>query len=353
MKKSFAIGLLLAGALTVPACAQSGLKVIARMTPAGSPLKDHGFDIGVVDQAAHRYYLADSGNAGVDVFDTQLNKYIGRVEGFAGLKKGDVGGPNGVSVVDGQIWGSDGDSTVKIADPKTFKVLKSVSTGGKKRADESAYDSKDHIFAVVNGADEPPFITFISTGDDPKVLAKLPFEHATDGLEQPLYDAATGYFYVVVPQLDKNKTLGAAAQIDPKTFKVVKMMNIENCTPTGLAPGAGGNLFIGCHNFKKPPQLSGVLNPTTGEFTRIPGVGGGDEITYNSSLGLYFVAANHFPSGPVLGVIDAKTNKWIENVPTSEASHSVATDGLTDRVYVPADSSGKICNGCVAVFGTK
>ena len=351
MRPAFKIGVLLAMTVTAPAYAQSGLKVIATMKPPGVALKS--FDIGVVDQDAHRYYLADRGNSGVDVFDTQTDKYVGRVEGFTGDKKGDVGGPNGISVVDGKIWASDGDSTIKIADPKTFKVLQSISTGGKKRADESTYDSKDHIFAVVNGADEPPFLTFISTEGDHKVLGKLTVERSTDGLEQPLYDAATGYFYVDVPQLDKSKTMGAVAQVDPKTFKIVKMMNIDNCTPTGLSPGADGNLFIGCHNFKMSPTISGVLNPTTGQFTRIPGVGGGDEVTYNPSLGQYYVGANHMPGGPALGVIDAKTNKWVENLPTSGQSHSVATDPATNRVYAPADSSGSHCKGCVIVFGAK
>ena len=352
MRRALSLGLLTAVALATPALAASGLKVIATMEPKGAAIQNHKFDIGGVDEAAHRYYLADRANSGVDVFDTRTNKYVGLVGGFTGDKKGDVGGPNGVSIVDGQIWGSDGDSTIKVADSKTFKIIKTISTGGKKRADESAYDSKDHVFAVVNGADEPPFISFISTGSDPKVLGKLTFERATDGLEQPLYDAATGFFYVVAPELDKNKTLGAAAQIDPQTMKITKMMNIENCTPTGLSPGADGNFFIGCNNYKKPPLLSGVLNPKTGEMVRIPGVGGSDEVAYSSALGQYYVAANHFPDGGVLGVIDARSNKWVENLPTSEASHSVAVDNLTKHVFVPiADDKNKICKGCVAVFG--
>ena len=351
MRKLETLGILCAAMISTAAVAQEGggLKKVATMKPEGKALAS--FDIGVVDQQNQRYYLADRTNGGVDVFDTKANKFLGLIGGFAGNKKGEVGGPNGISVVNGAVWASDGDSAIKIADPKTMKIVASVSTGGQKRADESVYDADDQIFAVVNGADDPPFLTFISTKADHKVLGKITFDRASDGVEQPLYDSATHSFYVDVPELDKDKTLGAVAQIDPKTLKIGKMMNIKGCTPTGLAPGANGKLFIGCHQMKTTPFISGILDPQSGEFTKIEGVGGGDEVTYSPAMGQYFVAANHMTGGPVLGVIDAATNKWVQNLPTSKQSHSVAVDETSKRVYVPADNSGDACKGCVIVFG--
>ena len=38
---------------------------------------------------------------------------------------------------------------------------------------------------------------------------------------------------------------------------------------------------------------------------------------------------------PVLGVIDAGSNKWIANLPTGTGAHSVAVDPGNNRVYVP------------------
>lgn len=59
-----------------------------------------------------------------------------------------------------------------------------------------------------------------------------------------------------------------------------------------------------------------------------------------------YVAAHHMTSTglkggartPVLGIIDALTNAWIANVPTSAAPHSVAADPATNRAFVPLPS---------------
>jgi hypothetical protein len=56
----------------------------------------------------------------------------------------------------------------------------------------------------------------------------------------------------------------------------------------------------------------------------------------------------------VLGVIDAKTNQWLQNVTTNSNSHSIAVDPSNNHVFVPMQSGG-ICttqsaNGCIAVF---
>lgn len=345
MSSALRMGLLISLALVAPAYAQSQLKQITKIEIPGKPLTD--FDISYVDQAAHRYYLADRSNAGTDIIDTQTNKYVGRV---------DSEGPNGVVVGDGMIWVSNNDSTVKVFDEKTLKLVDTISTGGKKRADEVAIDPKDHVYVVVNADDEPPFLTLISTEAGHKVLGKIVLDHATDGTEQPVYDPATGFFYIAVPQLDKNKSLGAVIQVDPKTVKLVKTMNISDCIPQGNVLGPNGNLGIGCHAMlDSPPPAMGILNPKTGEFTRIPGIGGGDEIAYNAGSGQYYDPSNHLPGKKVaVGVIDAKTNKWLYNIPLPDTSntHSVATDDGNKEVYLPVKASPGFCdNGCIAVYG--
>jgi hypothetical protein len=63
------------------------------------------------------------------------------------------------------------------------------------------------------------------------------------------------------------------------------------------------------------------------------------------------------PTGPVLGVIDAKTNTWLVNVVTNSNSHSIAVDSSNNHVLVPLQA-GTICttqssqssNGCVGVY---
>src|SRR5258707_425504 len=64
-------------------------------------------------------------------------------------------------------------------------------------------------------------------------------------------------------------------------------------------------------------------------------VGGSDEVWYNSGDERYYLAASAMPDGPVLGVIDAKTRSFVENVETGPDAHSVAVDARTNRIFVP------------------
>jgi hypothetical protein len=56
----------------VEAMAASDTGLVATMNVPGNPLDN--FDIGAVDQAAGRYYLADRSNAAIDIFDTAARK---------------------------------------------------------------------------------------------------------------------------------------------------------------------------------------------------------------------------------------------------------------------------------------
>jgi hypothetical protein len=42
-----------------------------------------------------------------------------------------------------ELWAGDGDSTVKVVDLTNNSIVATISTGGKFRADEMAYDPKD------------------------------------------------------------------------------------------------------------------------------------------------------------------------------------------------------------------
>ena len=58
------------------------VKLIGAILVPGNPLR---FDISWVDQATARYYLAEGGNASVDVFDAENDLYLGRIAGFHGV----------------------------------------------------------------------------------------------------------------------------------------------------------------------------------------------------------------------------------------------------------------------------
>ena len=350
MRNTLKVGLLVLLSAVAPAQAQSQFKQIATIEVPGKPFDS--FDAGYVDQNTHRYYFADRTNQAVDIFDTQTNKFVGRIGGLMGDGPDDVGGPNSLVITGGYAFITDGDSKVKVADLKTNKIVAAISTDGKKQADESGYDDKDHILAITNGSDKPGFVTFISTEMPYKLLGKVVIERATDGIEQPVYDSASGMFYIAIPQLDKSKSLGGVVEVDPNNFKVTKTMNVQDCVPHGMVVGPGGAIVIACHSPKSsPPPAAVALNPKTGELTRIPGIAGGDLLAYNVAAGQYYVTGNHMPGGPVFGVIDAKTDKWLENVSAPGNPHSIATEESSKHIFVPVPAKTPLCpNSCIAVY---
>src|SRR6185437_5913424 len=278
------------------ASAQQLKKVAEIQVPLG-PLA--GFDITFVDQANQRVYLADRDHGTLDIFDGKTNKWVGSVPGFVGPKKNEKGkedpgisGPAGVLVYGNTAWLGDGDSTAKEVNLKTMKIVASVSTGGKARFDEIAYDPKDHVLAGGNGDDDPPFASFISTTQH-KLIAKTPMQNATDGIEQPLWNSHDGNFYFSIPELDKDYNKNGVAVFTPQG-KLVKIIPVQGCHPNGIAMGPGDNMLLGCNITDKEghtPQFV-VINWKTGKtVANIPNAGGADEIAYNSKSHQYYTAS--------------------------------------------------------------
>lgn len=331
--------------LAVPASA-AGVKQIGTIVMPGTPLES--FDIGFVDQKLNQYFLTDRTNNSVDVIDVKTDKYVTRITGLAG--------PNGVVTVNSstEAWAGDKDSTVKVIDLKAGKVVDTISTGGKKRADEVAYDPKDDVFVVANDADKPPFVTLISTKPGHKILGKISYPEATDGIEQAQYNPVDGMFYIDIPELNKQKTKGALAVIDPKTAKTVKMLPIDDCIPHGQAIGPGSLVYIGCNAGRKNDKMTGqmvVVDIKQGKVvTKIPGAGGSDEVWYNGKAGQWYAGTSNNAAGPALTVIDAKANKIVQLFKTAVGAHSVAASELNNHIYVPTRASNGGCGGCILVL---
>jgi len=333
------------------------LTQVGTMSNPAGPID--GFDISFVDQSTQRLYLADRSNKSVDVFDAKTDKFLGSAGGFVGvtMKNGkpdnDTSGPDGVVTVGNQVWAGDGDSTIKIIDIKSMKVVETINTGGKTRVDEMAYDPKDHVWIGVNNAEDPPYATLISTKKGHKVIAKITFDNATDGAEQPAYNPADGLFYVSIPELDKDAKKNGVAVIDPKKGKLVKMLAVQNCHPNGIAFGPGGNFALGCTANGKEgmPAIITVMNYKTGKVVKeVPEIGAADMVAYNPKSGEYYTGSRGMPEGPVLGVIDAKANALVDKVAIKGGNpHSVATNARNGQVFMPAGSANGGC-GCVMVF---
>ena len=333
----------------------------------GNPLAV--FDISYVDHRLPLYYLADRSNAALDIVETVHNRFLTRVDGFVGVRNGPdgkpstaVSGPNGVQPVGiGEIWVGDGDSSVKVVDLFTLKVVATISTvrtdeaghtaDTDKRADEMAYDPLDQILVTANNAATPPFVTFISTDPkDRRVLKQNVFGDYA-GVEQPAWNPKTRKFYANLTATNADPNLGGVAVIDPKTLTVDRIFPLTGCNPAGLAVGPRLDLLVGC----SLTAYSQVISAADGSVqASVAEVAGSDEVWFNKGDGHYYLAArSNDPAkgGPSLGIIDARDNSFVANVPTDASAHSVAADARTGLVYVPLGPIPDCPAGCIGIYG--
>src|SRR5438552_631634 len=307
----------------------------------------HGFDISWVDADTQRYYLADRSNTAVDVVDAKKGTFLKQISGgFAGVKfnasgaaNNDISGPNGVVTSGRWLFVTDAPSRVVAIDLNTDLIVDTVFTSaGPNRADELAYDPDSGTLLVVNNADDPPFATLIKVNKSTGKLtlgAKVTFDaahgvDATNGAEQPVWDKATGKFYVSIPQIGANAALGAVARISPSAGAVDAVAAVQFCQPAGLALGPNQDLLLGCSvvfdtagnawsatDVNTAAPISVIMDARNSSIDKIvTGVSGSDEVWFNPGDGRYYLAARNQPGGPVLGVIDAENQTLVQVVPT-------------------------------------
>jgi hypothetical protein len=349
------------------------VKLTGSILVPGNPLR---FDISWVDQATARYYLAEAGNAGVDVFDAEKDLFLGRIPGFhgPGLQGDPCGliegmGPNGVLVTpDHHLWADDAHGTVKVFDLTKarppfddLKPVATISTGAHCRADEIGFDPKDHVMMVGNPEEKPPFAAVISSDPPYTLLSKIPFPDA-DGLEQPLWDAELkgGRMLVTVPGKDEANSKVAVINLkNPKTPLMETTYSTPGCG-SGLALGPSQHLLVGCEGGR--PLL--LLNALTGKaITTVAGTHGADEVWYNPGDN-HFYAPSGFSAHPTLSVIDAQTGLLLASLPAGSGSHSVTAYQGNNHIFVPVAAPNPraptdLCHerfslppnrGCIAVY---
>jgi hypothetical protein len=185
---------------------------------------------------------------------------------------------------------------------------------------------------------------------------------APAGLGGEVWNPNTGHLLQTNGNCIGITNIGCIDEIDPRLGNpngpvVVNTFVMPNCMPTSLAQGPGNNFLVGCadHDGEAFPPNEYVIDGSAGTIlATITNVGGVDEVWYNSGDNRYYVAARDMPNGPVMGVIDAATNVWLQNVTTNSNSHSIAVDSSNNHVFVPLQAGG-ICtsqssNGCIGVY---
>lgn len=338
------------------------------------------YDISDYDPTTGLIYIADRSNAAVDIFSTLTDSYVGRIGGsgqlFVGQGPGVANansGPDGVQVVNSatqhSLYVGNGNATVVAFDlsnpnpTSTAKVITVGSASTDRRADEMAYSSATHTLIVANNAADVPFISIIDTTTN-TVTHKVSFDGTNGtpnavagGIEASAYNAGLNKFFISIPQIgDSASDPGGISELDPTTGAVLKTYSLaafgfSSCSPAGLVQGLGNQLLIACGNASQSiifdPTANGGNGKVIASFTQASGT---DEAWFDPALNEFFLAARNNPGGPVLGVIDAVSDTFVQNIATTAGDHSVASGN--GQVFVAFGSGNAACPlGCEAVFG--
>jgi PEP-CTERM motif len=373
------------------------------------------FDISFFDPSTQLDYVADRSNAAVDIFSAATNTFVGHTFGnpnFAGqvftggVANNSVSGPDGVQVINipassmlpgagqHQVFAGDGPSTVynfSISNQTTNPTVTQVglpsangnplNTGSTStpptRADEMAYAPTTNTLLVANNADTPAFATLINAKTGAIIAGHItvPQGGLNGGLEASDFNPVTKTFFISVPALDPTlannpNAKGGVAQINPATGAIIPIngqpvLDLQklgagvcgNCSPTGLAAAANGQMLIGDGN--TGPGSGAIIIDSTGKLVAtFPGIQGVDQVWYDPTTNRWFLAAGNNPAsngGPELAIIDAATDSIFQILQTTPGDHSVAVDPITKEIFVPfAANPGNMVfgcqNGCIGVF---
>jgi hypothetical protein len=195
---------------------------------------------------------------------------------------------------------------------------------------------------------------------------------AIAGLGGSTFNPNTGHFLLTNGNSTADLTVGSLDEIDPfHAFTtasgaivygpaVINSFPTPNCMSTGVIMGPGTDVMVTCagHDGRTFAPTTYIMNGTTGSIiATINDVGGADQGWYNPGDGKYYLGASNMIPSPVLGVIDARSRQWLQNVPTTGFSHSVAADPNSNHIFVPL-GAGPLCqsqaaNGCVGVFASQ
>jgi len=372
----------------------------------------YSYDISWVDQPTQKYYLADRSNKAIQVVDAKTGTLLAPLQAtpaFAGVSASNnfattTAGPNGVVTAEPPfpwLFVTDGGSRVVTINVNTGATVADVVTksGDPTRADELAYDPRDGLLLVINNiqtATHNPFMTLIKVTKATGALSVIKnidlvaAAGVTNGAEQPVWEPATGRFYLSLPSISGTVesppgpgTLGAVARIvptGPTAGKIEALFPIDFCGPAGLTVGPRQDLFVGCNtvydtagnvwdpNGALPAAPKGVIiDAKTGKKdpsvldANVFGVGAGDEVWFNRGDGNYYATGSGSPFRPLpaatakgatpLGVVDAKDQRILQqlttyNVPAvltgspetlhpAGTAHSVAANAANNRIFVP------------------
>jgi hypothetical protein len=157
-------------------------------------------------------------------------------------------------------------------------------------------------------------------------------------------------FYTAIPVSRVDATKGLLAQTDPKDGKLVKLHTL-GCHPHSLSIVSDSTIFLGCSSVHGPSPKPGgdmaIFDIAAGKVeTSLTGYGGNGGSTVNRKLDQYY----HSTSAGTLMVVDTKTKKGLQQIPTSNGARSLGVSLANNRVYVATTAKELACRGCIVVY---
>ncbi|MGH9563449.1 MAG: YncE family protein [Terracidiphilus sp.] len=282
-------------------------KVETRYPIAGTS----GWDYITIDSAARRLYVSHATQ--VEVLDADTGKAIGVIA--------DTPGVHGIVIatnVDHGFTTNGKENKVSMFDAKTLALIKKIDVGQK--PDGIHFDkATGRVFTNNHGSHD---ISVIDS-DAGVVVGTV----AVNGDGEGIVSSSDGLVFVNLE--DKSEVVA----FDAKTLEVKHRFPIDGGkAPTGLAMDRKNNrLFIACHN-----QVLVVMDATNGKTIATLPIGKGpDAAGFDREDGLIFVSNGD----GTLNVIHEQSPDQYESVQTVETQQSAKTmafDGKTKKVFLPA-----------------
>jgi len=315
VKAVVAVSMLGVGAAAMSA--QAPYKVVDHWLVGGTG----GWDYMHVDSAAHLLYL--SHGARVDVVDTTTGKVVGAIT--------DLQRTHGIVLDDAGKYGYVSDSglnAVVVFDRSSFKTVKTIAAGT--GPDGMVFDPATKTVWAFNGRSKNVTVIDAATNE---VVATI------DVPGKPEFPVADGKGSVY----DNIESENEIVRLDAKTKTLTATWKLTGCeSPSGLAIDREHmKLFAVCDGKKMA-----VVDAQTGKQLATPEIGEGpDAANFSPKYGLAFSSNG---TG-TLSVVDAKTYKTIEELPTERGARTMTYDEATDRAYLVTAKFGPVPEATAAV----
>jgi DNA-binding beta-propeller fold protein YncE len=274
-----------------------------------------GFDHAAVHAGLNRLYVAHTATDSVDVIDCNEDRYLHSIPHLAGIAGVLVSEANDLVFTSNR-----GENTISIFPAHDERGLIKIPVGI--RPNGLAYDAGSDLLLVAHVGDpdipDSTTVSLIKVAER-EVLATLLVPGRT---RWTVFDLASNAFYVNIADPAQIVIINAAYPIE-----IARTIAIPVAGPHGLdIDPAEGRLFCACDGGKLV-----TLEISSGNVLALTDISGApDVIFYNAALHCLYVAVGN-PG--VIDVIDTRTCRLIEQIPTETGAHTLALDARQNKVY--------------------